>query len=166
MKILLKFVLIFFLNIHSFAETKIAYVDLDFLLSNSIVGKNLFENLKKKENLKLKELKDQEQKLKNEENKIISSKNLISEEKLTNDIEKFKKKLNDYKILKSSEIDKLQENRNKEVNNLLNSINSIIETYMNEKSITLIIDKKNIYIAHTKHDITNDLMELINNNIK
>ena len=47
MKILLKFVLIFFLNIHSFAETKIAYVDLDFLLSNSIVGKNLFENLKK-----------------------------------------------------------------------------------------------------------------------
>ena len=91
MKILLKFVLIFFLNIHSFAETKIAYVDLDFLLSNSIVGKNLFENLKKKENLKLKELKDQEQKLKNEENKIISSKNLISEEQLTNDIEKFKK---------------------------------------------------------------------------
>ena len=74
--------------------------------------------------------------------------------------------MNDYKILKSSEIDKLKENRNKEVNNLLNSINSIIETYMNEKSITLIIDKKNIYIAHTKHDITNDLMELINNNIK
>ena len=112
------------------------------------------------------ELQELEQKLKNEENKIISSKNLISEQQLDKDIEKFKKKLNDYKDFKSNELDKLQETRNNKVNNLLDTINSIIENYMEENSITIIIDKKNIYIAHKKHDITDLLIELINKNTK
>ena len=166
MRFVLKFLIFFFLHIYSFAETKIAYIDLDVLLSKTNIGKNLFDELKKNENLKLLELQELEQKLKNEENKIISSKNLISEQQLDKDIKKFKKKLNDYKDFKSNELDKLQQTRNNKVNNLLDTINSIIEKYMEENLITIIIDKKNIYIAHKKHDITDLLVELINKNTK
>ena len=166
MRFILNFLIFFFLFNNAFAETKIAYIDLDALLSKSNIGKNLFDELKKNENLKLLELQDLEQKLKNEENKIISSKNIISEQQLNKDIENFKKKLNDYKNFKSNELDKLQETRNNKVKNLLDTINSIIEIYMEENLITIIIDKKNIYIAHKKHDITDLLIELINKNTK
>ena len=142
------------------------YVDLDYIVSNSNPGKQLFEDLNNKENLKINELKEKEKELKNEENKILGSKNLISEDQLKIDIENFQKKLADYKNYNKNEIDKLQNNRNEEVKNLLNTINSIIETYMDENSISIILDKKNIYIAHKKYDITEKLIELINKNIK
>ena len=165
-KIFIIFLVLFFNNTLSYSDTKIVYIDLDLILLNSNVGKELFENLKNSENLKIKELQDQEKELKNEENKILGSQNLISEDQLKIDIENFKKKLDQYKNFKKVEIDKLKENRNKEVTNLLNSINSIIEMYMTENSISMIIDKKNIYIANKKYDITDNLIELINKKIK
>ena len=142
------------------------YIDLDYIVSNSNPGKKLFEDLKNRENLKINELKEKEKELKNEENKILGSKNLISEDQLKIDIENFQKKLADYKTYNKNEIDKLQNKRNDEVKNLLNTINSIIETYMDENSISLLLDKKNVYIAHKNYDITDNLIELINKNIK
>ena len=165
-KIFIIFLVLFFNNTLSYSDTKIVYIDLDLILLNSNVGKELFENLKNSENLKIKELQDQEKELKNEENKILGSKNLISDEQFNSDVENFKIKLSDYNNFKKIEIDKLKNKRNKEVTNLLNTLNSIIENYMAENSISMIIDKKNIYIAHKKHDITDKLIEIINKNIK
>jgi len=165
-KLFISFCFFFFLNFSSQAETKIAYINIDLILSNSNAGKYLFENLKNGEELKFKELKNLEQELKNEENKILASKNLISEDQFKIDVENFKIKLSDYKKSKKIEIEKLQDKRNKEVTNLLNSINSIMEIYMAENSISMVIDKKNIYIANKKHDITDKLIVLINKNIK
>ena len=165
-KILLFFSISFFVNNSAYAESNIMYIDLDYIVSNSNPGKKLFEDLKNRENLKINELKEKEKELKNEENKILGSKNLISEDQLKIDIENFQKKLADYKTYNKNEIDKLQNKRNDEVKNLLNTINSIIETYMDENSISIILEKKNIYIAHKKYDITEKLIELINKNIK
>jgi outer membrane protein len=165
-KILLFFSFSFFVNNSAYAESNIMYIDLDYIVSNSNPGKKLFEDLKNRENLKINELKEKEKELKNEENKILGSKNLISEDQLKIDIENFQKKLADYKTYNKNEIDKLQNKRNDEVKNLLNTINSIIETYMDENSISILLDKKNIYIAHKKYDITEKLIELINKNIK
>ena len=45
-------IIIFFIGIPTniYAENKIAYLDLDFILSNTNVGKSLFEKIKKFEN--------------------------------------------------------------------------------------------------------------------
>ncbi|MDC0240737.1 hypothetical protein OAK08_03760, partial [Candidatus Pelagibacter sp.] len=56
--------------------------------------------------------------------------------------------------------------RNNNIVNLLNLINPIIEKYMAENSIYMLIDKKNVFIASKNFDITNKLIELINNQIK
>ena len=61
------FILFSFQN-YSVAENKIVYVDLDYILSNTLVDKKLFDNLKKNENLKFEELNIEEQNLKNKEN--------------------------------------------------------------------------------------------------
>ena len=45
-------------------------------------------------------------------------------------------------------------------------INPIIEKYMADNSIYMLIDKKNVFIASKDYDITNKLIELIDNQIK
>ena len=160
--------LIFFLGLSTdiFAENKVAYVDLDFILSNTNVGKSLFENIQKFESSKIKELNNKEQILKDEENKLLASKNIISKDELNKNINEFQIKLKKYKNLKKNEINLLKKKRNEDILNLLKSINPLIEKYMKENSISILIDKKNIFIADKNYDITKNLIDLINNNLK
>ena len=165
-KIILKIIFLFFLSSNVFAENKVGYVDLEFILSNTNAGKILFEKLELDETKKIKELKLKEENLKNEENKILASKNIISEDTLRVNIDNFKKKLQNYKSIKKTELDNLKKIRNDEILKFLNEINPIIKQYMTDNQISIIIDKKNIYIADKKFDFTNNLIELINKKIK
>ena len=149
-----------------FAENKIAYLDLDFVISNTNVGKALFEKIQKFEEDKIKELNDKEKLLKDEENNLLASKNIISKDELNKNINKFQSKLQNYKNLKSDEINLLKKKRNKEILDFLKSINPLIEKYMKENSISILIDKKNIFIADKNYDITKNLVDIINNNFK
>ena len=75
------FFIIFFvlLSINNLkAEEKIAYLDIDFILTNTIAGKSLLENLKKQEELKISKFKNSDKSFKNEESQIIAKQNLIS----------------------------------------------------------------------------------------
>ena len=47
-----------------------------------------------------------------------------------------------------------------------NRINPLIEKYMNDNSISILIDKKNIFIADKNFDITKNLIDLIDNNFQ
>ena len=160
--------LIFFLGLSTniFAENKVAYLDLDFILSNTNVGKSLFKEIQKLESSKIKELNNQEQILKDEENQILASKNIISKDELNKNINEFQIKLKKYKNFKNNEINLLKKKRNEDILNLLKSINPLIEKYMKENSISILIDKKNIFIADKNYDITKNLIDLINNNLK
>ena len=162
--------LILFLNIifnfGAYAEDKISYLDLDFIVSNTNAGKSLLTKLNNNEKEIFDQFKIEEKKFKDEEIKILGSKNIISEDELKKNIAQFQKKLKNFKKLKSEEIQNLKKTRNEQIINLLNLINPIIQEYMNENSISMVIDKKNVYIANTKLDITNNIIELINKKIK
>ena len=157
-------ILIIYLTISSnvFAENKIAYLDLDFILSNTNIGKLTLEKLEKIEKKKNNELQIEGKKLKEEENKILASRAIITEEQLKKNISEFQIKIQKYTKDKSEQIKLLKKNRNTEIINLLNLINPIIKTYMDDNSISIIIDKKNIYIGDTTYDITKNLIEIIN----
>jgi outer membrane protein len=159
-------IIIFFIVIPTniFAENKIAYLDLDFILSNTNVGKSLFEKIQKFESDKINELNDKEKILKDEENKILASKNIISKDELNKNINEFQIKLKNYKNLRLDEINLLKKKRNEDILNLLKSINPLIEKYMNDNSISILIDKKNIFIADKNFDITKNLIDLIDTN--
>ena len=161
-------IIILFIGIPTniFAENKIAYLDLEFILSNTNVGKSLFKKIQKFESDKLKELNDKEQILKDEENKILASKNIISKDELNKNISEFQVKLKNHKNLRLDEINLLKKKRNDDILNLLKLINPIIEKYMNENSISILIDKKNIFIADKNFDITKNLIDLIDTNLK
>ena len=163
------FIFIFFISsitFNVFAENKIVYVDMDLIISNTNAGKEILKKLSIDENKKNEEFNIKEKNLKNEENKILASRNIISEEQLNINIREFQDTLRNYKKLKSEEVKKLKKIRNDEIMNLLNLINPIIQEYMQNNSISIILDKKNIYIANKNHDISNNLIELINKKLK
>ena len=160
------FLILLILPFKVYGESKIAYVDLDFVLTNTNAGKIIFEKLENNEKLKKKIFNDKENKLKEEENKILASRNIISKEQLDININEFQNKLKDYRNYKSEELKKLNKIKNDEIMKLLNLINPIIQDYMKSNSINFLMDKKNIYIADKNYDITNKLIEIINKNTK
>jgi Skp family chaperone for outer membrane proteins len=148
------------------AENKVSYIDIDYILSNTLAGKLLLTNFKKEEKLKVDKFKVNDEKFKNEEKKILAKKNLISKDELNKELKLLQIEFDKYRRNKISEIDELKQKRNQNILNFLKLINPIIEKYMAENSIYMLIDKKNVFIASKKYDVTNNLIELIDNQIK
>ena len=162
------YILIFFLLSTNLlkAEDKVSYIDIDYVLTNTLAGKKLLNTLKKEEELKIDKFKTNDNKFKDEENKILAKRNLISKEEINKELKLLQVKFQKYRKEKSKEIDELKVKRNKNIINFLNLINPIIEKYMADNSIYILLDKKNIFIASKDYDITNNLIELIDNQIK
>ena len=161
-------IIIFFsLAINSLkADEKVFYIDVDYLMTNTLAGKELLNILKKEEELKLNKFRSNDDNFKIEEKKILAKKNLISKEELTNEMKSLQVKFQKYRTEKIKEIDELKVKRNKNIINFLNLINPIIEKYMTDNSIYMLIDKKNVFIANKDYDITKNLIELIDNQIR
>ena len=148
------------------AEDKVSYIDIDYILTNTLAGKELLNTLKKEEEIKINKFKSNDDSFKNEEKQILAKKNLVSEKEMNKEMKALQIKFQKYKKDKQKEIEDFKIKRNKNIVNFLNLINPIIEKYMSDNSIYMLIDKKNVFIANKEYDITNNLIELIDNQIK
>ena len=101
---------------------------------------------------------------KNEE--ILKTKNLISEEELKNKISILRKEVNLFEELRKKTIKDLNIKKNNELSEFLKLIDPLVRKYMKENSIDIIIDKKNIFMAKAENDITKDILQIINTEIK
>ena len=148
------------------AEDKVSYIDIDYVLTNTIAGKELLNTLKKEEELKIDEFKSSDNNFKIEEKKILAKRNIISKEDINNELKLLQVEFQKYKQEKIKKIDDLKNKRNINIMNFLNQINPILEKYMADNSIYMLLDKKNVFIANSNYDITKKLIELIDNQIK
>ena len=125
-----KFFLIIFFSILSVnsikANDKVSYVDMDYILTNTIAGKSLLENLKKEEKLKVDKFKISDEDFKNKEKKILAKKNLVTNEEINKDLRSLQIEFQNYKKDKIKEIDKLKAKRNTNILNFIKLINPII----------------------------------------
>ena len=148
------------------AQDKVSYIDIDYVLANTVVGKKLLNTLKKEEEIKINKFKLSDENFNNEENKILSKKNLISKEEINKELKLLQVQYQNYRKEKIKDLDEFKKKRNRNILNFLNLINPIIEKYMTDNSIYMIIDKKNVFIASKNYDITKNLIELIDEQIK
>mgnify|MGYP003687035105 CR=1 FL=1 len=148
------------------AEDKIAYINIDYILSNSLAGKSLLNKLKKNEELKINKFKSSDEKFKNKEKKILAKKNLVSEEEISQELKSLQIEFQKYRNNKIKDLDELKKKRNQNIINFLTLINPVIEKYMNDNSIYMLLDKKNVFIAKKNYDITFNIIDLIDNQIK
>ena len=168
-KYIYKFFFLFIvLNFFSFsyAEDKVAYIDMDFILSQSNASKSLFKQLNDIERINYIDFENKEKKFKNEENRILSSKNIFLKNENNKKVNIFKKDLINYQNKKKTIINELNKNKNNEIIRYIKLISPLINEFMEKNSIGILIEKKNIFIAKSNYDITENVLEIINKQIK
>jgi len=87
---------------------------------------------------------------------------VISEIEFEKEVNNLNKKILDFNNQKKTMVEELTNIKNKELNLFFENIKPVVQNYMNENSIDLIINSKNIFMGNNKSDITNDLIEKIN----
>ena len=167
MKILLSSILfIFFFTNQAFSVQKIALIDMDKVISTSKSGISILKQLTDLNNKNLKFLKDEEIKFKKKETLLISQKNILSEVDFQKQIDELKAEIKKYKQNRNKMLTDFKELKINNTNNLLKLINPILIKFSNDKEISIIIQKKNLVVAKTELDITEEIIKIINAEVK
>ena len=161
-------IIIFFFtaSINAWSSEKIAFLDIEYIINKSKPALLIIKKIEKIRDEETNKLMEIENNLKKKNEEIVKTKNLISPEELNKKISSLKNEAKSFEELKKRTIKDLNIRRNKELDQFLKLINPIVQEYMKEKSIDIIIDKKNIFMAKSKNDITNDILTIVNNKIK
>ena len=164
-KIYLTFFFLIFSSI-LYAQEKIVYLDTNYLLTQSDVGKYVNSKLKKINDNNVKEFKETELNIKSIEEDLLKQKNILKKEDYEKKISDLKNKYKSYQEQRNKKNAELTQLRNKVGNEILNHINEILTKYSKRESISLIIEKKNVVIGKSDLDVTSDILSLLNNKIK
>ena len=78
----------------------------------------------------------------------------------------FKKKFQEFSKEKNKIVKEFNIFKKKEIENIFKKINPIINDYMEENSVNLLFDSKNIFMGVKKLDLTEDILKKINNEFK
>ena len=165
-KILTILILIIFVNENVSAQEKIKYINLDLIIKKTNAGKLILENLENKKKENVKNFKIQEDKIISDEQDLIAKKNILSEEEFNSKLAELNKNLKKYRDEKQKKISEFENNKKKLINNFFEEITPLIEDYVKINSIDLVVNKNNVFIASKKLDITNDIIEIIDEKIK
>ena len=161
----LKFLLIIFLNFFLFnisLASNVVFIDLNYIINNSNAGKNIINKLEKINSENINILKNEQLLLVNEREEIEKKKNILSKDELNNLIVVLNDKFNKFNLKQEDMSVKFNELRQIEINNFVKKINPIIEKFMIDNNIDMILKKESIYISQSKFDITKELLQLVN----
>ena len=160
---------IFFLilsNNLSFASQNVRFADIDLIVQNSEIGKKTLSKIEKVNKSNIEKLSNFQKQLKESENEIKIKKNIISEEEFKKEVENLKNQITNFNKKKDLMVKDFSDLKKNELNALFAKINPIIQNYMNENSIEILINSKNIFIGSIKSDLTQVLIDEINSKIE
>ena len=168
MKILLSSILVIFLfSINqAFSEQKIAFIDMDKIISTSKSGSSILKQLTDLNNKNLKFLKNEEKKFKEKEKKLISQKNIISKADFKIKVDELKSEIKNYNQDRNKMLADFNKLKIDNTNNLLKLINPILVKFSNDKEISIILQKKDLVIAKKQLDITDEVIKIVNSEVK
>ena len=132
------------------AEIKIAFVEMDSLINESLVGKSMIQQLDKLNKENVKKFSEKRKKLSSEKNKIQSQKNILSNEEYVKKVNIFKKDLTNYQNEKKEIIRNFNIKQNNEIMRFIKLISPLINEYMDKNSISILIEKKKIYLLQSQ----------------
>ena len=158
-------VIFILLTTNSFAN-KIAFIDLDILVKKSNLGQEISKKL---ENIKInnsEEIKNRELSIKKLEDEIRKKQNILSKDELKTEITNLQgkiKEFNSYKVKKKNDFNQF---KNDEILKFFNTIDPLIQSYLSENSIDILFNNKNIVIGKDSLDITDKIINMINNSLE
>ena len=148
------------------ANTNIAVIDMDKIINVSKVGTSILNQLNTINDEILIDLKKQEEKLKNKEIKLISQKNILSKSDFDINLKNFKVEIEQYNQNRKKTITDFNIKKEKNTKRFLGRVNKILAEYSDSKSISMVFQKKDLVIAKNELDITDEVIVIIDKNIK
>ena len=165
----LKIIIIILVSLGFYSQSlasDVYFVDIKYVLNNSKAGKKAQTFLKKKFDDENEKLKKQSVSLKKEESDLISKKKLISNEDYKNKLNLLREKNIEYQKKRRSESNDWLKKKNEARSKMIKTLNPILQKYMNENNIEIIVDKKNILLANSKYDLTGIILKLLDKELK
>ena len=159
-------IFVIFYSNNSYSETLIAFLDMNKIMLQSEAGKSITIQLEKLHKKNIDTFKKKEEELKNKETSIVSQKNVLSNEEFEKKINSLRKEANEYRIKRRDLINSLTEKRVEAQNKLIKTLNPILAEYSKKKSISMVIQKKNIIIGKSELEITNDILKILDKSLK
>ena len=158
-------VLIIFISASN-SEEQIVYLDLDNVVTNTKAGKSILSKLEKSKKSALLEFEKKEKDLKKIEEEIKRQKNVISEDEFKKRLIEFRKEISKFQKDKQKVVNEFNQKKQVEFGEFFKKITPIIEQYVSEKKIDIVLDKKNVFVASKKKDITQEIISIIDSKIK
>ena len=166
----MKFILISFLFILKFnfvyADGKIAFIDLNYIMNKSLSGKSINNFINTIKSKKIEDFKNIESKIKKDENDLISQKNIIEKKIYNQKVDQIKLRINNYNNDRQAFKKYLDERKIIYTNKLLESLNPIISNYVEQNSISVVFPKKIIIVGKKNLDITIPVLKILDESIQ
>ena len=153
-------------NTFSYSQDKIVYLDLDKVVSNTKAGKSIIDKLEKSKQAALQKFEKKEKDLKKKEDEIKKQKNIISEDEFKKKLVEFRKEVARFSQDRKKLINEFNQKKKIEFDEFFKKISPIIENYVTEKNIDILLDKKNIFIASKEKNITQEIIKIIDSKIR
>ena len=165
MKYFVKFIVVTFFTLlctYSLAEQKIVILDMKVVLNNSKAGKGAQDYLQKTFKDNQKKFSDNEKALKEEEKKLLEKKTILTPEEYSKRSDELRVKVVKYQNERRASLEKITAMRADARKKLLEKVDPILNNYIKENSISLVIDKKNVLGGNPEIDITSIVIEKLN----
>ena len=148
-----------------YAQDKIVFIDMNYILNNSLAGKDLQTQLNEK-NKKIKtKLNNYQNEINQKKEDILAKKNVLSNEEYENKLKEIQNEVLKINQLMAKEDKNFIDFKKKIEKEYFKNLNPIIEQYSIENSIGIILNKKNLLMAKNTLDITKEIFNLFNKKI-
>lgn len=158
-------IIIFFLFYKTYLIAEVVYLDLDKVMKQSAVGKSLSKYINEEQKKILEEFKTTENNFKDEEKKILAKKNILKKDEMEKKIRKLQDDVSLYNTNKKKVLQNLQKKKIDMTKQIIENLNPILTSYMEENSVSLIIRKKDIIIGKNSLNITDNIILLLDKKI-
>ncbi len=158
--------LLFFKILTSSLNAEIAYLDINFILNTSEVGKLLNNHIQKINNQKMSIYQKKEIELIDKEKLLIAQQNIIEKNEFEKKFNILSKEVQKYRLEKKKHVEEINQIKLKNTKKILQLLNPIITKYVESNSISLVIPKKNIIVGKKNLDITDEIITILNSQVK
>ena len=158
-------ILIFNLNL-AHSNDKVSFINLDLLIQQTNIGKLILKDIEQINKKNIENLKIKESELKSIEDDIKKKKNIISKDEFENEVIRLRQNIKKFKNYKNKLVSEIENKKNNDIKEFFTKVNPIIQNYMDNNSIDILLERKNVFMSKNSSDITEKLIIEINKKFK